>query len=196
MLGGRKGVRNVHFSSAEHGYSVTIATKTTLNPIVTPESAGCWAERGDCWAGTGRLPGGHRWAGDRWAGDRWAGARLRARLRRFWQYVVWMWHCCHCWVPGRAGNAGRMRISALVRRVAGTVREMNDVVRRMTELRMNRDLGYSNGPPSTYAEFMLRTSTTTVHEPSARRRAAASRRASGRTGAGRMQPPARGCPCE
>ncbi|HXL92959.1 MAG TPA: hypothetical protein VN969_28860 [Streptosporangiaceae bacterium] len=93
-----------------------------------------------------------------------------------------------------------MRISDFARRVAGAVREMNDAVRRMTELRLTRDLGLGNGPPSTYAEFLLRTSATTVHEPSGRRRAAASRRASGRTGAGRMQPPAaaqdQGCCCE
>jgi len=95
-----------------------------------------------------------------------------------------------------AVNAGHMRISDLARRVAGTVREMNEAVRRMTELRMTRDLGYRSGPPSTYAEFLLRTSVTTVHEPSARQRAAAGRRASGRTGAGRMQPPTQGIPCE
>ena len=95
-----------------------------------------------------------------------------------------------------ARDAGDMRISDVTRRVAATVREMNEAVRRMTELRMTRDLGYRSGPPSTYAEFLLRTSVTTVHEPSARQRAAASRRASGRTGASRMQPPTQGCCCE
>jgi hypothetical protein len=47
---------------------------------------------------------------------------------------------------------------------------MNDAVRLSTEIRLSRGLGFGDQPPATYAEFLLRTSVTSVHEPSAARR--------------------------
>jgi hypothetical protein len=89
-------------------------------------------------------------------------------------------------LPGAAGRGktGRMTTDALARRLAGTVREMtgtvremtctvremNDAVRLMTEIRLARPLGFDGEVPATYAEFLLRTSATSVHEPSAARR--------------------------
>jgi hypothetical protein len=63
-----------------------------------------------------------------------------------------------------------MTTDALARRLAGTVREMNDAVRLMTEIRLARSLGFDDEVPVTYAEFLLRTSATSVHEPAAARR--------------------------
>ena len=190
------------FSSAEHGFSVTSATDASLIPVATLASCVVgWRRRAaapPC--GGGVRPRGGAAVGWGRAVVGWWGRRGGGSARRDWQDVVETWHYCHCRLPGGLGMLKCMRISDFARRVAGAVREMNDAVRRMTELRLTRDLGLGNGPPSTYAEFLLRTSATTVHEPSARRRAAASRRASGRTGAGRMQPPAaaqdQGCCCE
>jgi hypothetical protein len=68
-----------------------------------------------------------------------------------------------------------MRAYDLARRICATVREMNAAVRRMTEIRLTRELGLSDRTPSTYSEFLVLTSANTVHEPSARQRAAASR---------------------
>jgi hypothetical protein len=68
-----------------------------------------------------------------------------------------------------------MKTNNLLRRVASTVREMNDAVRLSTELRLSRGLGFGDEPPATYAEFLLRTSATSVREPSAARRQAAGR---------------------
>jgi hypothetical protein len=68
-----------------------------------------------------------------------------------------------------------MKTNNLLRRVAGTIREMNDAVKLTTEFRLSRGLGFSDEPPATYAEFLLRTSATSVHEPSAARRQAAGR---------------------
>jgi hypothetical protein len=66
-----------------------------------------------------------------------------------------------------------MKANNLLKRVAGTIREMNEAVRLTTELRLSRGLGFGDEPPATYAEFLLRTSATSVHEPSAARRQAA-----------------------
>ena len=66
-----------------------------------------------------------------------------------------------------------MKTNNLLRRVASTVREMNDAVRLSTELRLSRGLGFGDEPPASYAEFLLRTSAASVHEPSAARRQAA-----------------------
>jgi hypothetical protein len=63
-----------------------------------------------------------------------------------------------------------MKTNNLLRRVASTIREMNDAVRLSTEFRLSRGLGFGDEPPATYAEFLLRTSATSVHEPSAARR--------------------------
>ena len=66
-----------------------------------------------------------------------------------------------------------MKTNNLLRWVASTIREMNDAVRLSTEFRLSRGLGFADEPPATYAEFLLRTSATSVHEPSAARRQAA-----------------------
>jgi hypothetical protein len=68
-----------------------------------------------------------------------------------------------------------MKTNNLLRRVASTIREMNDAVKLSTELRLSRGLGRADEPPATYAEFLLRTPASSVHEPSAARRQAAGR---------------------
>ncbi len=50
-----------------------------------------------------------------------------------------------------------MRTNNLLRRVASTIREMNDAVKLSTEFRLSRGLGFGDEPPATYAEFLLRT---------------------------------------
>ncbi|HEY6790171.1 MAG TPA: hypothetical protein VI365_22970 [Trebonia sp.] len=60
-----------------------------------------------------------------------------------------------------------MTTDTFARRLAGTVREMNDAVRLMTEIRLARSLGFGDEVPATYAEFLLRTSATSAHEPTA-----------------------------
>jgi hypothetical protein len=79
-----------------------------------------------------------------------------------------------------------MKTNNLLRRVASTLREMNDAVKLSTEYRLSRGLGFGDEVPDTYAEFLLRTSATSVHEPSAARR-----RAGGRDGGSRD----RSCRC-
>jgi hypothetical protein len=64
-----------------------------------------------------------------------------------------------------------MKTNDLLRRVAGTIREMNDAVKLSTEYRLSRGVGFGDQAPASYAEFLLRTSGTSVHEPSAARRA-------------------------
>jgi hypothetical protein len=60
-----------------------------------------------------------------------------------------------------------------VHQLAALLGEMNYAVRRLTELRMSRELGFGDDEaPATYTEFLLRTSVARVHEPSAGRRAA------------------------
>jgi hypothetical protein len=68
-----------------------------------------------------------------------------------------------------------MRTNNLLRRMIGTIREMNDGVRLSTEFRLSRGLGRMDEAPDTYAEFLLRTSGTPAHEPSAARRQATRR---------------------
>ena len=68
-----------------------------------------------------------------------------------------------------------MNTNNLLRRLTNTIREMNDAVKRSTELRLSRGLGFGDEPPATYAEFLLRTPASSVHEPSAARRQAAGR---------------------
>jgi hypothetical protein len=63
-----------------------------------------------------------------------------------------------------------MKTYNLLRRVASTIREMNDAVKLSTEYRLSREIGFGDEAPDTYAEFLLRTSVTSVHEPSAARR--------------------------
>ena len=63
-----------------------------------------------------------------------------------------------------------MKTKDLLSRVASTIRELNDGVKLSTEFRLSRGLGFRDEAPATYAEFLLRTSATTAHEPSAARR--------------------------
>ena len=63
-----------------------------------------------------------------------------------------------------------MKTNNLLRRVASTIREMNDAAKLSTEYRLSRGIGFGSEAPDTYAEFLLRTSATSVHEPSAARR--------------------------
>lgn len=65
-----------------------------------------------------------------------------------------------------------MKTNDLLRRVGTTIREMHDAVRLSTELRLSRGLGFGAEAPATYAEFLLRTSATSIREPSAARRQA------------------------
>ena len=67
-------------------------------------------------------------------------------------------------------NALAGRLAGIMRRLTGTVREMNDAVRRTSEIRLTGPLGFGDEVPATYAEFLLRTSATSVHEPTAARR--------------------------
>jgi hypothetical protein len=67
------------------------------------------------------------------------------------------------------------RLAGIIRKMAGTVREMNDAVRRTSEAGLTRPLGFGDEVPATYAEFLLRTSATSVHEPTAARRQLARR---------------------
>jgi hypothetical protein len=68
-----------------------------------------------------------------------------------------------------------MNTNNLLRRLTNTIREMNDGAKLSTELRLSRGLGFGDEPPATYAEFLLRTPASSVHEPSAARRQAAGR---------------------
>ncbi len=63
-----------------------------------------------------------------------------------------------------------MKTNNLLRRVASTIREMNDAVKLSTEYRLSRGIGFGDEAPDTYAEFLFRTSATSIHEPSAARR--------------------------
>jgi hypothetical protein len=63
-------------------------------------------------------------------------------------------------------------LKRLVSRVAAVVEEMNEAQRRMMILRSAQDryLPNPNEGPSTYAEFLNRTSGVLLHEPPANRR--------------------------
>lgn len=63
-------------------------------------------------------------------------------------------------------------VRRLARRVAATLKEMNDAHRRFIVLRTAQDryLVNPNQPPDTYAEFLERTSGVLLREPSARHR--------------------------
>jgi hypothetical protein len=65
-------------------------------------------------------------------------------------------------------------IRGVARRAASVVAECNYAQRRLTQIRLSPD-GYMNDSehaPSTYGEFLLRTSGSVWREPSARDRAA------------------------
>jgi hypothetical protein len=68
-------------------------------------------------------------------------------------------------------SASRQRASwivGLARRVHDVVSEMNYANTRATELRLSYGLAESDRAPDTYAEFLLRTPGTSLHEPPAR----------------------------
>jgi predicted phosphoadenosine phosphosulfate sulfurtransferase len=65
--------------------------------------------------------------------------------------------------PGQASWIAR-----LARRVRGTVSEMNYASARVIALRLCEGLEASDRAPDTYAEFLLRMPTTSLHEPPAR----------------------------
>lgn len=59
-------------------------------------------------------------------------------------------------------------ISRIARRVQAVLSEMNYASARATALRLSEGIEQSDRAPDTYAEFLLRTSVTTLHEPPAR----------------------------
>ena len=59
-------------------------------------------------------------------------------------------------------------LASLARRVQAVLSEMNYASARMTALRLSEGLEQSNRAPDTYAEFLLRTSVTSLYEPPAR----------------------------
>ena len=61
-----------------------------------------------------------------------------------------------------------MDIRRFARRVRAVLDEMNYASARATELRLSKGLEQSDQAPDTYAEFLLRTSVTSRHEPPAR----------------------------
>jgi hypothetical protein len=63
---------------------------------------------------------------------------------------------------------GFSTITRIARRVRAVLSEMNYASTRVTALRLSDGLEQSDRAPDTYAEFLLRTSVTTLHEPPAR----------------------------
>jgi hypothetical protein len=59
-------------------------------------------------------------------------------------------------------------ITRIARRVRAVLSEMNYASTRATALMLSDGLEQSDRAPDTYAEFLLRTSVTTLHEPPAR----------------------------
>jgi len=59
-------------------------------------------------------------------------------------------------------------LARLVRRVQAVLGEMNYASTRVTALWLSGDLEQSDRAPDTYAEFLLRTSAASLHEPPAR----------------------------
>jgi hypothetical protein len=59
-------------------------------------------------------------------------------------------------------------ITRIARRVRAVLSEMNYAGTRATALMLSDGLEQSDRAPDTYAEFLLRTSVTTLHEPPAR----------------------------
>jgi hypothetical protein len=57
------------------------------------------------------------------------------------------------------------------RRAGQVLREVNWATKRTTALRLSYGLAESDRAPDTYAEFLLRSRLTLIHEPPARRRA-------------------------
>jgi len=71
------------------------------------------------------------------------------------------------------GQNRDMYVTGGIRRLAKVAGEMNDAVRRMTELRLAHDLGH--GTPEDPGELLLRGAPHLVHEPSAVQRATGER---------------------
>ena len=63
---------------------------------------------------------------------------------------------------------GFSTLASLARRVQAVLGEMNYANKRMTALRLSKGLEQSDRAPDTYAEFLLRTPVTSLHEPPAR----------------------------
>jgi hypothetical protein len=59
-------------------------------------------------------------------------------------------------------------LARIARRVQAVLSEMNYASARATALRLSQQLEQSGRAPDTYAEFLLRTSVTSLHEPPAR----------------------------
>ena len=59
-------------------------------------------------------------------------------------------------------------VARLARRVRAVLAEMNYASARTTALMLSKDLEQTDRAPDTYAEFLLRTSVTSLHEPPAR----------------------------
>jgi hypothetical protein len=59
-------------------------------------------------------------------------------------------------------------ITRIARRVQAVLSEMNYASNRATALMLSDGLEHSDRAPDTYAEFLFRTSVTSVHEPPAR----------------------------
>jgi hypothetical protein len=59
-------------------------------------------------------------------------------------------------------------ITRVARRVQAVLSEMNYASARVAALRLSEGLEQSDRAPDTYAEFLLRTSVISLHEPPAR----------------------------
>jgi len=74
-------------------------------------------------------------------------------------------------IVSRRSDAGYMDFSILVglaRRVKAVLSEMNYASARVTALWLSGGVEQSDRAPDTYAEFLLRASATSLHEPPAR----------------------------
>jgi hypothetical protein len=73
-----------------------------------------------------------------------------------------------------SANGAALVIRRIARRIGSVVAECNYAQRRLTQLRLNPDsyIYDSEHAPSSYGEFLFRTSGPLQHEPSARDRAA------------------------
>ena len=60
------------------------------------------------------------------------------------------------------------KIVCLARRVRAAISEANYAVMRLNALRLSYGLAETDRAPDTYAEFLLRSSSASVHEPPAR----------------------------
>ncbi len=63
-------------------------------------------------------------------------------------------------------------VSSLARRVGHVVSEIHRATKVASSLMLSYGVAESNRAPDTYAEFLLRSRATILHEPAARRRAA------------------------